>query len=91
MIILAQRKDVEAVLVQLGHHAVGRGTHRDRRGVAFEDLGHVPHDGRGVALENNVLAPKIKVQCRDRGRCQLWLSPADAPHPDRLPAETAAR
>jgi len=39
VIILAQRKDVEAVLVQLGHHAVGRGTHRDRGGAAFEDLG----------------------------------------------------
>jgi hypothetical protein len=29
----------------------GRGPHRDRGAAAFEDLGRVPNDGRGVALE----------------------------------------
>ena len=49
-VVLAQRKHVERVVVHHRHHAVRRDPMGDRRGAAFQDLGHVPDDRRVVTL-----------------------------------------
>jgi len=48
---LAQRKDVEAVVVQHGHHAIGCRSHSHRSGTAFKDFGHVPYNGWRVLFD----------------------------------------